>query len=159
MAYEDDQLMFSKAQDLEGVAVGTVLSDRSVYMGNPATVPGFTSASPTNDKGRGTPKRLSIKVVEDFDSAGDDTTLFVELVQADNEELTTNLKVLERTPIIAQAQLVKGKQLPISYLPVSINKKWLGIRYNIGTSVPTAGKITAKLCESEDEGGFVGTHG
>ena len=159
MAYEDAQLMMAVDQDLEGVAVGTVLSEKSLYMGNAGVVPGFSTNTPINDPGRGTAKRLAITVSEEFDSAGDDTTMFVELVMADNEELTTNLKVLARTPIIAQEQLKVGYQFRLSYLPVGISKKWLGLRFNVGTSVPTAGKIRAGLVESMQENEFVGAQG
>lgn len=158
MAYEDDQLMFSKAQDLTAVAVGTKLSDKSIYMGSAGTVPGFTSAAPINDPGRGSPKRLFCKVVTAFATAAGGT-LFVELVMADDEQLATNLKVLNQTPIIAAAQLVAGYEFRLNYLPVGITKKYLGLRYNIGTGVFTAGKLNAGIAESVQENPFVGDQG
>lgn len=158
MAYEDDQLMMMKAQTLVGVAVGTFLSERSIYMGNAGTVPGFTSAAPVNDKGRGTPKRLSVKVSTTCTSGGAATLKF-ELVMADDEALTSNLKVLKSSEAIALAQLVKGYEFRLGYLPVGISKKWLGLRGTVGTAVFTAGKITAGIKESESEASFVGDQG
>lgn len=158
MTIEDDQLMMCKAQALVGQAVGTFLSERSIYMGNAQTAAGFTSAAPVNDKGRGTPKRLSVKMSTTATSEGA-ATLKVELVMADDEELTSNLKVLASSEAIALAQLVKGYQFRLSYLPVGITKKWLGLRFTVGTAEFTAGKVTAKLCESEAESDFVGAQG
>src|SRR5262245_66002079 len=87
-------------QTLVGQLVGTFLSEKSLYMGNAQTVPGYTTAAPTNDKGRGTPKRLSVKVTTSCVSGGGGT-LAAELVIADDEALTSNLKTLKQTPAIA----------------------------------------------------------
>jgi hypothetical protein len=146
--YIDAANRFSDAQSLAGVAAGTALSEKSIYVGTAATVPGMTSATPVNDPGRGGEKEILCQVVEDFDSAGDDTTLFVELVQADDEGLTTNLAVLNRTPIIAQATMVKGYNFRMGTVPPGVSQAYLGLRFNVGTSTPTAGKITAGLVES-----------
>lgn len=157
MAYEDANLMMCNDQDLEGQAIGTVLSEKSLYMGNPSVIPGLTTSTPVNDKGRGTPKRLFCKVSEEFDSAGDATTLAVELVMADDDALTQNLKVIKQTPAIAQAQLLVGKEIPLGYLPPGIAKKWLGLRFTVAGAVPTAGKIRAGIAESVQENPSVGT--
>lgn len=158
MAYEDAQLMMMTAQTLVGQLVGTFLSEKSLYMGSAQTIPGYTTAAPVNDKGRGTPKRLSVKMVTSAVSAGGGT-LKAELIMADDEALTSNVKSLKITDVIAVAQLVKGYEFRLGYLPPGITKKWLGIRITIGTAVFTAGKITAKLCESESESAFVGDQG
>jgi hypothetical protein len=158
MAYEDAQLLMMNDQTLVGQAVGTFLSEKSLYMGSPSTIPGFTTAAPTNDKGRGTPKRLVVEVTTTCVSGGGGT-LLAELVMADDEGLTSNLKSLKQTAVIAVAQLVKGYQFRLGYLPPGITKKWAGIRMTIGTAIFTAGKLRAKLVESQHEGAFVGDQG
>lgn len=158
MAYEDAQLLMMNKQTLVGQGVGTFLSEKSLYMGIASTIPGYTTAAPVNDKGRGTPKRLSVKVTTTCVSGGGGT-LMAELVMADDEALTTNLKSLKQTAVIAAAQLVKGYEFRLGYLPIGITKKWLGIRMTIGTAIFTAGAIHAKLCESESESAFVGDQG
>lgn len=158
--YVDDQNLFQTlaGQDLTAVAVGTKLSDRSIYMGTAQTIPGFSTAAPTNDPGRGSPKRLLAQVITTFTTAAGGT-LKVELVMADDETLATNLKVIGASEIIAAAQLVKGYQFRLPYLPVGITKKYLGLRYNIGTGVFTAGKMFGGLVESAQEVPFVGDQG
>jgi hypothetical protein len=139
----DKRLMFSDAQNL-AVGVGTTLCDRSVPVGAPGTVP-FQSNSGSHDAGLGSPLEVCATVTEAFDSAGDDTTLKVQLVSADDETLSTNLTVLHETRAFAQADLTLGARLPICELPPGITRNFLGLAYVTGTSTATAGKVTAGI--------------
>lgn len=144
----DAELMFSDAQSL-AVGVGTTLSDQSLDVGAPDTMAAAFQArgAVPHDIGKGRPVFLIVQVVEDFDSAGDDTTLKAELVTADDEALTSNVVSIAITPAIAQAVLVAGYRFMVAGVipPGTGADRYIGIRYSTGTSTATAGKVSAWL--------------
>jgi hypothetical protein len=125
------------------IAQGTALSTYSIDCGADSTIPQGGTA--LRDIGRGAPIELLVQVVTDLDSSGDNTTLKVELVQADDAALTSNLEVLADSGIIAQATCVAGYQFRIGSLPGGITKRSVGLRYTIGTATCTAGEVSAGL--------------
>jgi Bbp16-like protein len=137
----DKQNLFSDAQDLAQVA-GSYLSTNTLDTGAVGTIPGL-GGTPIHDIGRGGVPRLLVQVVETFTSGGA-ATLQVQFVQADNAALSTNLEVLSETRVHALADLVIGKQFGVS-VPPGVNRRYVGVRYVIGTATTTAGKCTAGL--------------
>lgn len=141
----DIENLFSDQQSLVASA-GAILSDHSIELGAPDVIPGFTTQTPVHDIGRGKEVNVLVQVTQDFDSASDNVTCKAALVMADDEALTSNLTVLEETPAIAQAVLVKGYQWRLGgTIPPGISKRFLGIRYTTAVGDATAGKVTAGL--------------
>jgi len=145
----DKENMFSIDQSLAVASGTTTLCDHSIDVGAPGTIPaGFQSrGTAPRDVGKGRPVQVLVEVTEEFDSAGDDTTLEVDLVTADNEGLTTNKVIIAKTPAIAQAALVKGYKFMVPGIipPGTGADQFIGVQYVTGTSTATAGKVNAGL--------------
>jgi hypothetical protein len=136
----DNQNLVSNNQSLVQAA-GTYLSDFSIDLGATGTIPGL-GGSPNSDPGKSDIEFIA-QIVQTFTSGGA-ATLQVNLVMADDAALTTNLVVLESTPVLALATLVAGYQFRLGHqLPVGITKRYIGLQYIIGTAAMTAGKVTA----------------
>lgn len=138
----DVQNLVSDQQDLAQTAAA-YLSDYSIDLGAAGTA--YPGGSVYKNAGAGMPVCLLCQVVVAF-STGSSPTLVVDLVVADNDALSTNLVVLHSTPAIAAATLVAGYQFFVGgTIPPNITKRYLGLRYTIGTATTTTGKITAGL--------------
>lgn len=136
----DAQCLFSDLQDIGQVA-GTYLCTNSYDLGvAEADALGNTILK---DLGRGNAPELFVMINEAVTSGGAATVDF-QLIQADNEAMTSNLQVLQSTGAIAVATLVSGYQPRLS-LPAGITKRYLGIQYVIATATTTAGTVTAGL--------------
>jgi hypothetical protein len=138
----DKQNTVSDDQDL-AIAVGSVLSDKSIDLGPSAT--DSLGNTVISDIGRGEEPSLLVQVTETF--VGATGTLKAELVMADNAALTTNLVVLQDSGAIAVASLTAGYQFRLG-ITVGVSKRYLGLRYTVGTANMTAGKVTATLVTS-----------
>lgn len=90
---------------------------------------------------------LHIQVTKDF--AGNTGGLKIDLVNADNEALTTN-PVIVYTVTIPLAELKAGKQVAIKELPMGINKRWLGFNFTPLTAASTAGSVDAFITTAKD---------
>jgi hypothetical protein len=137
----DKQNMFSEAQAV--TALGNTLSTNTIDLGVAGTpvVGGLIT-----DVGRGGNVEVVAQVVTAFTSGGA-ATLQVQLVMADDAALTSNLTVLDETAAIALASLVAGYQFRMGTIPGGVTKRYLGIRYIVGTAVMTAGAVTAGLAK------------
>lgn len=128
----DQQLTFSKDQAV--TATGTALSE------NVLDVEKYFS-------GRGgADVRFILKLSQAFTSGGAGT-LQVQLVEADNAALTTNAVVLHDTGALALAALTADNVKPRIDIPLPKNsgKKYLGLKYIVGTAAMTAGRVTSYL--------------
>lgn len=144
----DKNNLFSIAQDL-AKANAVYLSDFSIDTGPTGTIPAmFQSPGQTGLRrvGAGEAKECIIQVVTSF-TTGAGGTLKVDLVMADDAALTSNLTVLDSSPVIAAATLVAGYRFAVAAkLPDDLLlKRYIGLQYTIGTGAMTAGKITAGL--------------
>lgn len=152
----DKESTFSLDQNL-AVVQGTTLSDKSIDVGAAGTMPRRfnAGAAAPRDVGKGKPVQVLVEVTEEFDSAGDDTTLKVELVTADDEALGTNLVVISVSAAIAQAVLLKGYQFMVPGVipPGTGADRFIGLRYTTGTSTATAGKVNAGLVFDKQSAG------
>lgn len=146
----DKQNMFSEAQDL-AQAAGNYLSTNTIDLGSPGSpvVGGIVS-----DVGRGMPLEVICQITETFTSGGA-ATVQAQLVMADNAALSSNLTILDETPAIALATLIAGYQFRLRAIPQGITKRYLGMRYVIGTATTTAGEITSGLALSRMSAGAV----
>lgn len=142
----DYHTQLSDQQDI-GQAEAAYLSDKSYDIGTPGTpvlasVMGGTVPLNANI-GNGNELEALILITEALASSGS-ATLLVELVQADNEALDSNLEVLAATPAIAydSAKLAVGKYISLRSFSM-VTKRFLGVRYTIGGATTTAGKVSA----------------
>ena len=149
----DANEMFSDNQSLVTGAIGAVLSSKSLDMWNGARQTTVLGNTPSMDLGRGQVPELVVRVGTAAVSGGGGT-LIVELVQADDEALTTNLQSLQQAPGnsvtvgYSAATLVSGYPIRLA-IPPNITKRYLGVRYNILTAVFTALTVNAFLAREQ----------
>lgn len=108
-------------------------------------------AAITRNLGAGTPIPLLIQVVEAFATL---TSLTITLETADNAALSTNAVVLASSGAIPAAALIAGHRPTFTrFLPDGVMKAFLGLRFTVGGSNATAGKITAALATEAQSNG------
>ena len=132
MIFSAEQL-FSDDQAITATAVSTNVID----FGTPGT-PYDAAATLNQDVGKGAKIPISIQVTEDFDNL---TSLDIAIETGSTSSLGT--EVVSKTVLLAD--LVQGYQYPIDVLPNEINEQYLGIRYTVTGTAPTAGTITAGI--------------
>jgi hypothetical protein len=93
-----------------------------------------------NDKGKGAKVPVLIQVTEDFATA----TSITVTIEVSAAAALTSPKVLA-TEVILLADLLAGKQTYMQCLPNGADLRYLGVRYTVGGSDATAGKITAGI--------------
>lgn len=125
-------------------AAGSYLS--SAYDSGPASTDQF-GATVKGDLSKVKALELLAQVVEDFTSGGA-ATLTVELIHSDNADLSSYV-TLQTTAAIALATLKKGYRFRLNLQP-GMTKRYVGLRYTIGTAAMTAGKVTAALLLGAD---------
>ncbi len=144
---EDANLMMSDKQDLSTATVlgSPYLSSKSIdlWAGQTSLPTDALGNSPLADIARGRLKLLT-QVVTDVASAGA-ATLKAELIMADDEALTTNVVVLSASDAVAKASLKAGYKFRLGMPAAGITKRFLGVRFTVGTADLTAGKVSATL--------------
>ncbi|WP_447585843.1 Bbp16 family capsid cement protein [Pseudoxanthomonas mexicana] len=88
--------------------------------------------------------RLAVLVTTTFSGAD---SLAIQLVTADDEALTTNAKVVARTPAIATANLVASRRLWVTDLPKVPYRKCLGLKYVVANGPFTDGMVSAFIAD------------
>lgn len=129
--------LFSDDQAITATAISTNVVD----LGLPGTPQG--GVAPLNqDVGKGNMIPILVQVTEDFTHAtSSDLTITLEVSAAAG--LTS--PVVLATETIAFADLKAGKQMFNQVVPNGADLQFLGIRYTVGTTVFTGGKITAGI--------------
>ncbi|MDB6151461.1 MAG: hypothetical protein JWQ44_2909 [Chthoniobacter sp.] len=95
------------------------------------------------DLGAGGEVPCLVQVVETFAGL---TTLTITLETADDAALTTNAVVLASSAAIPVASLKAGyKPGGLRFMPSGTMKQYYGLRYTVGGTNATAGKITAAI--------------
>lgn len=90
------------------------------------------------DMGSGEPLHISVSVLQTLTSGGA-ATVQIQLIQADDAALTSNVQVLTQTDAFAYTGLTAGTIVPIKwdraapYTP----KRYIGVRYVVGTAALT----------------------
>ncbi|MEW7988265.1 MAG: Bbp16 family capsid cement protein [Candidatus Thiodiazotropha endolucinida] len=127
------QQLFSDNQAI----VATARSTNVIDLGVPGTPP--RGAAPLNqDVGKGTPIPINVQVTEDFNNL---TSLDVAIEVGATEALGT----VVATQNILLADLVAGKTLNLQCLPNGVDQRYLGLRYTVTGTAPTAGQIHAGI--------------
>lgn len=128
-----------------------MLLDKTLMMSDAQALTSTGAAASTNvidfgadaDIAVGTPIEFFVQVVEDFDSAADNTTLAL-VLQADDNSAFSSAKTLVSVAATAQAALVAGATLYKGKIPYG-GERYMRVNYTIGTADATAGKVTATL--------------
>ena len=124
------QQLFSDDQAVTATAV----SENVIDLGVAGTPHGGNQLN--QDVGKGNKVCFLAQVTEDFNN-------LTNLAIAIETGSTTSLGTVVSTQTILLADLVAGKQLAIDVLPNGITERYLGLRYTVTGTAPTAGKITA----------------
>ncbi|MGL5735555.1 MAG: Bbp16 family capsid cement protein [Beijerinckiaceae bacterium] len=137
--YLDRQLTVSNSQNVTATAVSTDAID--------------TQLTPViRDIGAGEDMRMIIATELAALSAGASTVTF-EIIQADDVALTTNVEVLAATGAIPKATIVAGYMAMDIVLPRN-TRRYIGVRYTVGTGPLTQGRFIASLCHDSDRQKF-----
>lgn len=136
----DKQLTVSDAQVVTVTAVSTDAIDTG-------------TSSPVRNVGWGEEMRMFVQVNTTATAAGAATVTF-EVIQADNSALTTNVEVLVASAPIGKAALTAGGVPPLDVVLPSNTRRFIGLRYTIGTGPLTAGAFTATLAHDTDRQRF-----
>lgn len=147
----DLQNILSDAQSLVQAA-GSYLSTNTIDLGANGTT--FNGGTPQSDPGK-SELELLIQIVTTCTSGGA-ATVQVQLVMADDAALTSNLTVLAESAAIGYATLVAGYQFRVGAVLPGVTKRYLGVRYVIGTAAITAGAVTAAVVIDKQTNSFVG---
>lgn len=87
---------------------------------------------------------VQVQVGTTFTSGGAGT-LAVDMVTADNAALDSNAEVIPLAGATALASLTAGRQLVTAGVPRRRLRRYVGLRYTVGTAAMTAGTVTAGL--------------
>lgn len=130
------QQIFSDDQAITATAISTNVID----LGAPGTPYGGAAAL-NQDIGKGVPVNILIQVTVAFATL---TSLAITVEQSAAAALTT--PTVLATESLGVAALVVGTQLHVQVVPVAhVTRRYMGIRYTVGGSDATAGKITAGI--------------
>lgn len=147
----DKENTFCKALSLVGANAAVLTT--SVYLGTKEVIPGMVSMKPEADYAEAD-FELVAQMVEGLDSAGGAATIQVELVAADDEDLTVNLRVLRASAAIAEAAAIAGYEFLINgKLPPNITESFIGLRLTTAGEAVTVGKISAFLARMRQSAG------
>lgn len=116
-------------------AIGNTLSTNAID-----TAPNARGGNQTQDMGIGSEVDIEVSIMQTLTSAGAATVQF-QLVQADNAALSTNLEVINETPVYGYASLVAGTivNLPWEGAAPIVPRRYIGMRVVIGTAALTNG--------------------
>jgi len=127
------QQIFSDDQAITATALSTNVIDLGA-----AETPYGGKAALNQDIGKGAKVPILIQVTETFDNL---TSLTIAIETGAAATLAT-VVISKSVPL---ASLVQGYQFPVDVLPNEIDKRYLGIRYTVVGTAPSAGKITAGI--------------
>lgn len=139
-------LLFSDAQAITATAIS-----ENVIRWPDNGIPSGEAAAIIRNLGAGTPIPLLIQVIEAFATL---TSLTITIETADNAALSSGAVVLGSSGAIPAASLVPGFRPSFTrFLPDATLKPFLGLRYTVGGSNATAGKITAAVATEAQANG------
>lgn len=135
-------MIFSKQTILSDhqAVTATAISENVLDLRATGTVYKAGSAL-TRDLGPGDPIPILVQVTETFATL---TSLTITLETSDAANLTSS-RVHASSGAVAAASLVAGYKFPVIYLPLGPHLRYLGLRYTVGGSNATAGKIKAGI--------------
>lgn len=135
----------------DGQAITATAISENVILWPTNGTPPFEAAAITRNLGRGTPIPVLIQVIETFATL---TSLTITIETADDAGLSSGAVVLASSGAIPLATLVAGHRPTFTrFLPDATLKSYFGLRYTVGGSNATAGKITAALATEAQANG------
>jgi len=132
----DENTLFSEDQAVTATAASTNYMD----LGAPATVPGAPAAL-VRLIGGANEIPLHVQVTEDFASL---TSLTVSIEVDDNTSFSS-ARTVAATAAIPVAELVAGYITSLTVLPHTIDERYMRLKYTVGGSNATAGKVNASI--------------
>lgn len=141
----DQNSLFSDAQAITASANSTNFYD----LGQPG-VTAYNSNQLKRNLGKAKETPLLIQVVEDFNTL---TSLQIIVQTDDNSAFSSAKDVMSVT--VPLAELKAGYICPIDKLPRGIVERFVRIRYVVGGTNPTLGKVTAGIVAAVD-GSYIG---
>lgn len=145
----DNFALLSGSYSAAGVLTGQTVTATAVSTNTYDTAPLTIGANQPNDIGRGEPIEVAISVLQTVTAAGAATVNF-ELIQADDAALSVNVETLVQTGAIPKATLVAGALVALHYdraAPLAA-RRYIGVRYTIGTGPLTAGIFSAVIVKN-----------
>lgn len=127
------QQLFSDDQAITATAVSTNVIDTGVR-----GTPYDAAAALNGDIAKGNPIPFLAQVTEAFDN-------LTSLTIAIETGATTSLGTVIASVTVALADLVAGYQVPFQVLPEQVTERYLGVRYTVTGTAPTAGQITSGI--------------
>lgn len=145
----DNFLLLSGGVSAQGVLSGQAVTATAVSTNSVDTNPCAIGGNQPNDLGRGEALEIAISTLVTAAASGAATVNF-ELVQADDAALTTNVETLVQTGPIPKASLVAGAIIPLHLDRASplAPRRYIGVRYTVGTGPLTAGTFTAAIVKN-----------
>ena len=155
--YSDVQSSFTKdhnsaadndSQSVVGTAAAAIVSKNVIDLGAPSDTPRLALSQPSyknNFDASHIP--IHIQVVEDLEGATGG--LKIDIVNADNQALSSNPVVLYTTTI-ALADAKEGYAVNIKELPMGAEKRYLGLKFTPLTNDSTKGAVAAFITTAKD---------
>lgn len=141
----DKQGLFSDDQAITATAVSTNYIDLGA-VGTPVHAAGAVP----RDLGYGHMIPIRAQVTEAFNTL---TTLTLTVEMDDNSSFSSATTVWTSTAV-ALASLVAGYQFSLNNVPIKITERYVRLRYTVGGSNPSTGKITAGIVHANDQEHF-----
>ena len=145
----DNFALLSGSYSAAGVLTGQAVTATAVSTNTYDTAPLTLGGNTPNDIGRGEPLEIVISTLVAATAAGAATVNF-ELIQADDAALTVNVETIVQTGPIAKTSLTLGALIALHYdraAPLAA-RRYIGIRYTVGTGPLTAGTFSAALVKN-----------
>ena len=137
-----EELMFSDDQDVSQAA-GTYASTNIIDTGAPGTVYGAAAALARN-VGPGNKVPILVQMTEALDSADDTATIQFQIETADEEAFDTTNVIVAMSRAYTVEEAVAGLKWGVDCLPSDM-KRFIRVKYVIGTQTSTAGLVTAGI--------------
>lgn len=145
----DQNALLSGSVSAVGVLTGQAVTATAVSTNTYDTAPLTLGSNQPNDIGRGEPLEVAISVLATVTAAGAATVNF-ELIQADDAALSVNVETLVQTGAVPKTSLTAGTLVALHYdraAPLAA-RRYIGVRYTVGTGPLTAGTFTAALVKN-----------
>lgn len=135
----------------DGQAITATAISENVIQWPANGIPVGEAAAIVRNLGAGTPLPVLIQVIETFATL---TSLTITIETADNAALSSGAVVLASSGAIPAATLVAGHRPTFTrFMPDATLKEFFGLRYTVGGSNATAGKITAAVATEAQANG------
>jgi hypothetical protein len=152
---QDKQLLFADHMTLVHAAAAWNATNVIDLWNGKAAMEAGPLGTPPFDLARGRVPKLIAQITETYLAAAGASTVKVQLVNADTEDLATNPVVLADSGAIAKASLVAGYEFPgFNFMPEKAKQRYLGVVVTIATNPGTAGKLYCGFVIDKQQNGI-----